>query len=90
MVTNSARRTLVKLGLPTWRVILNLAIVVIYAELLRESDEIGNLIEVIDPVRQINLEEDSDDVEELLDSLNEKLTMNSCMCKSKTGKNLSL
>ncbi|GFT04990.1 transposon Ty3-I Gag-Pol polyprotein [Trichonephila clavipes] len=43
---------------------------------LRESDEIDNLIkEVVDLVRQINLEVDSDEVQELLDSPNKELTI---------------
>ncbi|GFT79281.1 uncharacterized protein TNCV_1684341 [Trichonephila clavipes] len=40
-----------------------------------ESDEIGNLIEeAVDLARQINSEEDSDDIQELLDSCNQELT----------------
>ncbi|GFV64647.1 hypothetical protein TNCV_2728571 [Trichonephila clavipes] len=40
------------------------------------NDEIGNVIEeVVDHARQINLEVDSDDVQELMDSSNQKLIM---------------
>ncbi|XP_023242991.1 tigger transposable element-derived protein 1-like [Centruroides sculpturatus] len=46
------------------------------AESVLETDEIGNVIEeVIDFARQINLEVDSDDVRELLDSHNQELTI---------------
>ncbi|GFX71038.1 hypothetical protein TNCV_3648031 [Trichonephila clavipes] len=42
---------------------------------LSEPDEISNLIEeVVDLAGQINLELDSDDVQELLDSNNQELT----------------
>ncbi|GFX44250.1 hypothetical protein TNCV_4376381 [Trichonephila clavipes] len=45
------------------------------AESVPELEEIRNLIEeVVDFARQINLEVDSDDVQELLDSHNQKLT----------------
>ncbi|GFV99497.1 hypothetical protein TNCV_5078611 [Trichonephila clavipes] len=45
-------------------------------ESVPEPDEIGNLIEeVVYLVRLINLEVDSDDVQELLDSRNQELTM---------------
>ncbi|GFT73135.1 uncharacterized protein TNCV_2554221 [Trichonephila clavipes] len=41
-----------------------------------EPDEIGNVIEeVLDHARQINVKVDSDDVQELLDSSNQDLTM---------------
>ncbi|GFX71665.1 hypothetical protein TNCV_2696531 [Trichonephila clavipes] len=41
-----------------------------------KPDEIGNLIEeVFNLARKINLEVDSDDVQELLDSHNQELTM---------------
>ncbi|GFX69077.1 hypothetical protein TNCV_4945771 [Trichonephila clavipes] len=47
------------------------------AELLPDPDEIGNLNEeVVDITRQINSEVESDDVQELLDSRNQELTMN--------------
>ncbi|XP_023232690.1 tigger transposable element-derived protein 1-like [Centruroides sculpturatus] len=46
------------------------------AESVPEPDEIGNVIEeVVDLARQINLEVDSDDVRELLDSHNQELTI---------------
>ncbi|GFW56947.1 hypothetical protein TNCV_161751 [Trichonephila clavipes] len=42
-----------------------------------EPDEIGNMIEeVVDLFRKINLEVDSDDVQELLDSHYQELTIN--------------
>ncbi|GFU86570.1 hypothetical protein TNCV_4480061 [Trichonephila clavipes] len=45
-------------------------------ESVPEPDEIGHLIgEVINLARQISLEVDSDEVEELLDSHNQELTM---------------
>ncbi|GFY33542.1 hypothetical protein TNCV_4538761 [Trichonephila clavipes] len=45
-------------------------------ESVPEPDEIGNLIEeVFDLDRQINSELDSDDVQELLDSHNQEMTM---------------
>ncbi|GFT13959.1 hypothetical protein TNCV_2615931 [Trichonephila clavipes] len=45
-------------------------------ESLSELDEIGNLIEeVVDLARQINLQVNSDDVQELLDFHNRKLTI---------------
>ncbi|GFY14788.1 hypothetical protein TNCV_648311 [Trichonephila clavipes] len=40
-----------------------------------ETDEISNVIEVVDLARQINLEVDSDEVQELLDSHNQELTI---------------
>ncbi|GFV22076.1 hypothetical protein TNCV_4527611 [Trichonephila clavipes] len=41
-----------------------------------EPDEIGNMIEdVVDLARQINLEVDSDDVQKVLDTHNQELTM---------------
>ncbi|GFV56500.1 hypothetical protein TNCV_2276381 [Trichonephila clavipes] len=47
------------------------------AESVSENDETGNVIEeVVDFNRQINLEVDSDDVQEMLDSSNQKQTMN--------------
>ncbi|GFW09517.1 hypothetical protein TNCV_3996241 [Trichonephila clavipes] len=46
------------------------------AESVAEPDEIRNLIEeVVYLARKINLEADSDGVQELLDSLNQELTM---------------
>ncbi|GFX16069.1 uncharacterized protein TNCV_4703271 [Trichonephila clavipes] len=46
------------------------------AVLVPEPDEIGNVIqEIVDLARQINLEVNSDDVQELLDSHNQELTM---------------
>ncbi|XP_023220465.1 tigger transposable element-derived protein 1-like [Centruroides sculpturatus] len=46
------------------------------AESVPEPDEIGNVIEeVVDLARQINLEVDSDDLQELLDSHNQELTI---------------
>ncbi|GFW70838.1 integrase catalytic domain-containing protein [Trichonephila clavipes] len=48
------------------------------AELVPETDEIGNVIEEVvtrDLARQINLEVDSDNVQELLDSRNQELTI---------------
>lgn len=54
-------------------------------ELVPESDEISNAIyEDVDFVRQINLDVDSDDIQEMLDSHNRKLTMYERMKKSKT------
>lgn len=54
-------------------------------ELVPESDEISNAIyEDVDSVRQINLDVDSDDIQEMLDSHNRKLTMYERMKKSKT------
>ncbi|GFU85117.1 uncharacterized protein TNCV_1553801 [Trichonephila clavipes] len=46
------------------------------AESMPEPDEIGNLIEAaVDVAGQIYLEVDSDDVQELLDTHNQELTM---------------
>ncbi|GFX10029.1 uncharacterized protein TNCV_4101681 [Trichonephila clavipes] len=46
------------------------------AEPVPEPNEIGNVIEeVVDLARQINLEVDSDGVQELLDFYNQELTM---------------
>ncbi|GFU57320.1 hypothetical protein TNCV_3635051 [Trichonephila clavipes] len=46
------------------------------AESVAKLDEMDNVIEeVVDLVRQINLEVDSDDVQELLDSDNQELTI---------------
>ncbi|GFU40111.1 uncharacterized protein TNCV_3767761 [Trichonephila clavipes] len=45
-------------------------------ESMPEPYEIGNLIEEIIGYRQINLEVDSDDVQELMDFHNQELTMN--------------
>ncbi|GFW25668.1 hypothetical protein TNCV_1309291 [Trichonephila clavipes] len=43
---------------------------------MSESDETGNAIEeVVNLLRQINLEVDSDDVQELLDCPNQELTI---------------
>ncbi|GFX93585.1 hypothetical protein TNCV_1587621 [Trichonephila clavipes] len=48
----------------------------IQAESLPKPDEIGNLIEeVVDLAMQINLEVDSDDIQEQLDSHNQELTI---------------
>ncbi|GFU42563.1 hypothetical protein TNCV_4556761 [Trichonephila clavipes] len=45
-------------------------------EIFNEIDEIGNVIEeVVDLARQINLEIDCDDIQELLDSHNQGLTI---------------
>ncbi|GFX22613.1 hypothetical protein TNCV_2993481 [Trichonephila clavipes] len=41
----------------------------------RFPDEIGKVIEDVDLARQINLEVDRDDVQELLDFHNQELTM---------------
>ncbi|GFW81349.1 hypothetical protein TNCV_376971 [Trichonephila clavipes] len=64
------------------------------AEIQAESDEIGNVIEeVVDLVRKLNLELDSDNVQELLDFHNLELAMDeliemhelssTCICPSK-------
>ncbi|GFT87734.1 uncharacterized protein TNCV_4000871 [Trichonephila clavipes] len=46
------------------------------AESVPEPDEVGDVLEkVVDLARQINLQVDSDDVQKLLDSHNQKLTI---------------
>ncbi|GFS47169.1 hypothetical protein TNCV_2053401 [Trichonephila clavipes] len=46
------------------------------AESVSKPDEIGNMIEeVVNPARHINLEVDSDDAQEMLDSNNQELTI---------------
>ncbi|GFT19464.1 hypothetical protein TNCV_2533691 [Trichonephila clavipes] len=79
-----------------FRVILNLhvtsvLIVIQNNESVLEPDETGHVIEEAgDLGRQINLEVDSDDVQELLDSHNQEASPWKCISKSKTLMNSSL
>ncbi|GFW18690.1 hypothetical protein TNCV_1369441 [Trichonephila clavipes] len=69
--------------------------VLLTVESVPEPKEIGNWIDVVDLAKQINLEVDSDDVQELQDSHNQELIFDELIemreqSKTKTFKNLSL